>query len=149
KRARPNLVLLTARLGEAEQDDIIDAAVAVELIHLASLYHDDVMDDAPVRRGAPAAHEVWGDSVAILTGEPLRSRASGVTAKLGPEAVRTQAEPCERFALGQLTEFAGPPEAADASDHSLPVLADKTGSPTATSARFGIMFSGADPALAE
>ena len=149
KRARPNLVLLTARLGDAKNEDIIDAAVAVELIHLASLYHDDVMDDAPVRRGAKAAHEVWGNSVAILTGDLLFSKASGVTAKLGPEAVRIQAETFERLVLGQLNEFAGPPEGADEIEHYIQVLADKTGSLIATSARFGVMFSGADSALAE
>lgn len=149
KRARPNLLLLTARLGEADRDEIIDAAVAVELIHLASLYHDDVMDDAPVRRGAPAAHEVWGNSVAILTGDLLFSKASGVTAKLGPEAVAVQSETFERLVLGQLNEFAGPPEDADAIDHYIHVLADKTGSLIATSAQFGVMFSGADQALAE
>ncbi|MDN5660231.1 MAG: polyprenyl synthetase family protein, partial [Brevibacterium aurantiacum] len=149
KRARPNLLLLTARLGEANRDAIIDAAVAVELIHLASLYHDDVMDDAPVRRGAPAAHEVWGNSVAILTGDLLFSKASGVTAKLGPEAVRVQAETFERLVLGQLNEFAGPPEDTDAIEHYIQVLADKTGSLIATSAQFGVMFSQADQALAE
>ncbi|WP_252199821.1 polyprenyl synthetase family protein [Brevibacterium sp. RIT 803] len=149
KRARPNLLLLTARLGEADREEIIDAAVAVELIHLASLYHDDVMDDAPVRRGAPAAHEVWGNSVAILTGDLLFSKASGVTAKLGPEAVTVQAETFERLVLGQLNEFAGPPEDADAIDHYIQVLADKTGSLIATSAQFGVMFSLADQALAE
>ena len=149
KRARPNLVLLTARLGEADCDEILDAAVAVELIHLASLYHDDVMDDAPVRRGAPAAHEVWGNSVAILTGDLLFSKASGVTAKLGPEAVRIQAETFERLVLGQLNEFTGPPEGTDPIEHYIQVLADKTGSLIATSAQFGVMFSGADQALAE
>ena len=149
KRARPNLLLLTARLGEADREEIIDAAVAVELIHLASLYHDDVMDDAPVRRGAPAAHEVWGNSVAILTGDLLFSKASGVTAKLGPDAVTVQSETFERLVLGQLNEFAGPPEDADAIDHYIQVLADKTGSLIATSAQFGVMFSRADQALAE
>lgn len=149
KRARPNLLLLTARLGDAHCEAIIDAAVAVELIHLASLYHDDVMDDAPVRRGAPAAHEVWGNSVAILTGDLLFSKASGVTAKLGPDAVRVQADTFERLVLGQLNEFAGAPEGADPIEHYIQVLADKTGSLIATSAQFGVMFSGADQALAE
>lgn len=149
KRARPHLLLLTARLGDADRSEIVEAAVAVELIHLASLYHDDVMDDAPVRRGAPAAHEVWGNSVAILTGDLLFSKASLVTAGLGPEAVRIESETFERLVLGQLNEFAGPPEGADPIDHYLHVLADKTGSLIATSARFGVMFSGADQALAE
>jgi len=137
----------TRRLPDETSKHLL--AVAVELIHLASLYHDDVMDDAPVRRGAKAAHEVWGNSVAILTGDLLFSKASGVTAKLGPEAVRIQAETFERLVLGQLNEFAGPPEGADEIEHYIQVLADKTGSLIATSARFGVMFSGADSALAE
>lgn len=149
KRARPNLLLLTARLGDPERPETIDAAVTVELIHLASLYHDDVMDDAPVRRGAPAAHEVWGNSVAILTGDLLFSKASVVTAKLGAAAIEVQAETFERLVLGQLNEFAGPPEGADPIEHYIQVLADKTGSLIATSARFGVMFSRADQALAE
>ena len=149
KRARPNLLLLTAHLGEPNCDEIIDAAVSVELIHLASLYHDDVMDDAPVRRGAPAAHEVWGNSVAILTGDLLFSKASLITAGLGPDAVKIESETFERLVLGQLNEFAGPPEDTDAIEHYIQVLADKTGSLIATSAQFGVMFSGADQALAE
>src|SRR5699024_8913362 len=107
------------------------------------------MDDAPVRRGAPAAHEVWGNSVAILTGDLLFSKASGVTAELGPEAVRIQAETFERLVLGQLNAFAGPPGDAAATGHSLQALADTTGSLIATAAPFGIRFSGADRALAE
>ncbi len=149
KRARPNLVLLTARLGQPQCDEVIEAAVAVELIHLASLYHDDVMDDAPVRRGAPAAHEVWGNSVAILTGDLLFSKASLVTAGLGPEAVKIESETFERLVLGQLAEFAGPTEDEDPIAHYIDVLADKTGSLIAASAQFGVMFSGADPALVE
>src|SRR5690625_6284613 len=70
--------------------------MVVELTHLATLYHDDVMDSAPIRRGAPSAHEVWGNSVAILTGDLLFARASRIVAGLGPEAVILQAETFER-----------------------------------------------------
>ncbi len=84
KRLRPLLALLTAELGDADDPRVLDAAVVVELTHLATLYHDDVMDSAPVRRGAPAAHEVWGNQVAILTGDLLLAKASALTAGLGP-----------------------------------------------------------------
>ena len=146
KRLRPMLTLLCAQLGDASRPEVIDAAVVVELTHLATLYHDDVMDSAPTRRGAPAAHEVWGNSVAILTGDLLFARASNVVAGLGPEAVRIQASTFERLCLGQLHETVGPSKDDDAIAHYLQVLADKTGSLIATSARFGAMFAGCDQA---
>lgn len=142
KRLRPLLCLLAAQLGDGRRPEVVDAAVVVELTHLATLYHDDVMDSAPLRRGAPSAHEVWGNQVAILTGDLLFARASGLVAGLGPEAVRIQAATFERLCLGQLHETVGPGEGADAVAHYLQVLADKTASLIATSARFGAMFAG-------
>ncbi len=142
KRLRPVLALLCAQLGKPQRPEVIDAAVVVELTHLATLYHDDVMDSAPTRRGAPSAHEVWGNSVAILTGDLLFARASAVVAGLGPDAVRIQAATFERLCLGQLHETVGPAEGENPVDHYLQVLADKTGSLIATSARFGAMFAG-------
>ena len=147
KRLRPLLTLLTAQLGEGQRPEVLDAAVVVELTHLATLYHDDVMDSAPVRRGAPSAHEVWGNHVAILTGDLLFARASAIVAGLGPEAVRIQAATFERLCLGQLHETVGPGPDADPVEHYLQVLSDKTGSLIATSARFGAMFAGCRPAL--
>ncbi|GIG54883.1 polyprenyl synthetase family protein [Demequina activiva] len=149
KRLRPMLTLLTAQLGDGARPEVVEAGVVVELTHLATLYHDDVMDSAPTRRGAPAAHEVWGNSVAILTGDLLFARASRVVAGLGPEAVRIQAQTFERLCLGQLHETVGPDEDADAVAHYLQVLADKTGSLIATSARFGAMFAGCMPSVVQ
>lgn len=149
KRLRPALALLTAHLGDASRPEVVDAAVVVELTHLATLYHDDVMDSAPTRRGAPAAHEVWGNSVAILTGDLLFARASSVVAGLGPQAVRIQAETFERLCLGQLHETVGPSAEDDPVEFYLQVLADKTGSLIATSARFGAMFAGCAPAVVQ
>ena len=142
KRLRPLITLLTAQLGDGQRPEVLDAAVVVELTHLATLYHDDVMDSAPLRRGAPAAHEVWGNSVAILTGDLLFARASATVAGLGPEAVRIQASTFERLCLGQLHETVGPRPDEDAVAHYLQVLSDKTASLIATSAMFGAMFSG-------
>jgi heptaprenyl diphosphate synthase len=149
KRLRPLLTLLVAELGDGARREVIDAAVVVELTHLATLYHDDVMDSAPLRRGAPAAHEVWGNSVAILTGDLLFARASTTVAGLGPEAVRIQARTFERLCLGQLHETVGPREDDDPVAHYLQVLADKTASLIATSARLGAMFAGCSPAVVE
>jgi heptaprenyl diphosphate synthase len=142
KRVRPMLTLLAAHLGDPARPEVLDAAVVVELTHLATLYHDDVMDSAPVRRGAPAAHAVWGNSVAILTGDLLFARASRVVAGLGPQAVRVQAATFERLCLGQLHETVGPRPGEDPVEHYLQVLSDKTGSLIATSGRFGALFAG-------
>jgi heptaprenyl diphosphate synthase len=139
------LTLLAAQLGDASNPAIIDAAAVVELTHLATLYHDDVMDSAPMRRGAPAAHEVWGNTVAILTGDLLFARASRIVADLGPEAVRIQAATFERLCLGQLHETLGPAPGEDPVAHYLQVLADKTGSLIATAGRFGAKFAGCPP----
>ena len=79
-----------------------------ELTHLATLYHDDVMDEAAVRRGAPSANSRWSNSIAILTGDLLFARASDLLADLGPEAVRIQAQTFERLVTGQIRETVGP-----------------------------------------
>src|SRR5690606_35390524 len=143
KRLRPLLTLLTSHLGDPDRPQVVDAAVVVELTHLATLYHDDVMDAAPVRRGAPSAHELWGNQVAVITGDLVFARASAIAAGLGPEAIRILASTFERLCLGQLHEVAGPTEDDDPVAHYLQVLSDKTASLIATSARFGAMFSGA------
>jgi heptaprenyl diphosphate synthase len=149
KRVRPMLTLLAGHLGDPTRPEIRDAAVVVELTHLATLYHDDVMDSAPVRRGAPAAHQVWGNTVAILTGDLLFARASTIVAGLGVDAVRIQAATFERLCLGQLHETIGPGPDEDAVEHYLQVLSDKTGSLIATAGRFGAMFAGCDQATVE
>ena len=142
KRFRPLLVALAAQFGDAKADAIVLAATVVELTHLATLYHDDVMDEAPVRRGAPSANARWGNSIAILTGDFLFARAADIAADLGPEAVRIQARTFARLVHGQIAETVGPRE-ADPIEHYLRVIADKTGSLIGTSARFGAMFSDA------
>jgi heptaprenyl diphosphate synthase len=147
KRFRPMLVALGAQFGDPSSPDIVAAANVVELTHLATLYHDDVMDEASVRRGAPSANSRWSNSVAILTGDFLFARASDLLADLGPEAVRVQAQTFERLVTGQLRETVGAQPGEDPVDHYLGVLADKTGSLVATSARFGASFAGVDPAL--
>lgn len=143
KRIRPTLVLLASQLGEANHKDVIDASVVVELTHLATLYHDDVMDNAPMRRGVPTAHEIWGNSVAILTGDLLFARASQVVSRLGERALTLQANTFERLCLGQLHETLGPQEGDNPIEHYIQVLADKTGSLIAAAAELGVMFGSA------
>ena len=149
KRIRPTLVLLCAQLGEASTDEVIKSAVVVELTHIGTLYHDDVMDNAPKRRGVDSAHEIWGNNVAILTGDLLFARASQLVSKLGQKALTLQADTFERLCLGQLNETVGPAEAQDVIEHYLSVLSDKTGSLISASAELGVLFSGADQALRE
>ena len=149
KRVRPLLALLAAQLGDPEAPEVIDAAVVVELTHLATLYHDDVMDEAEMRRGAQSANSRWTNTTAILTGDYLFARASDVVAGLGPEAVRIQARTFARLVEGQIAETAGPAPGEDAVAHHLQVLADKTGSLIATSARLGARVAGADPEAVE
>jgi heptaprenyl diphosphate synthase len=143
KRVRPTLTLLTAQLGAGAGPDVIRAAQAVEITHLASLYHDDVMDEAQLRRGVPSAQSVWGNSVAILTGDLLFARASRLIAGLGDRGLELQAETFERLVLGQLHETVGPQPGDDPIAHYLQVLADKTGSLIALAAVLGVIFSDA------
>ncbi|MDP9827122.1 polyprenyl synthetase family protein [Kineosporia succinea] len=144
KRVRPMLTLLAAHLGDGHRPEVVQAGVVVELTHLASLYHDDVMDSADQRRGAAAAHLVWGNQIAILVGDLLFARASRIVAELGPEAVDIQAATFERLCLGQMHETVGPSAQEDPVAHYLQVLGDKTGSLIATAGRFGAMFGGCD-----
>jgi heptaprenyl diphosphate synthase len=149
KRFRPLLVLLAAQFGDRQAPGVVPSAVVVELTHLATLYHDDVMDEADVRRGVASANARWDNSVAVLTGDFLFARASRVLADLGPEAVRVQAEAFERLVTGQILETAGPQPGRDPIDHYLEVLSGKTGSLFAVSGRFGAMMSGADEATVD
>ncbi len=149
KRFRPLLVLLAAQFGDPQAPGVVPSAVVVELTHLATLYHDDVMDEAALRRGAASANARWDNTVAILTGDFLFAKASDILADLGPDAVRIQAQTFERLCTGQIRETVGPDDASDPVAHHLTVLADKTGSLIATSGRFGAMMSGADPRIVE
>ena len=144
KRFRPLLVLLAAEAGpDAGSDEVVTAACVVELTHLASLYHDDVMDEAALRRGADSANARWDNHVAILTGDFLFSKSSELTAELGRDAVRIQAQTFTRLVEGQIMETVPPGPDADPLEHHLAVVAGKTGSLIATSALYGARFGGA------
>jgi heptaprenyl diphosphate synthase len=146
KRFRPLLVVLGSHLGPAAVDaDVERAAVVVELTHVASLYHDDVMDEAALRRGSVSPNSRWGNTVAILVGDLLFARASDLVADLGPEFVRLQARTFARLVQGQIAETVGPSPGQDRLRHYLQVVADKTGSLIATSALFGAKLAGASP----
>ncbi|RCK69831.1 polyprenyl synthetase family protein [Desertihabitans brevis] len=143
KRFRPMLVATAAELGDrVDEDALLVAAQVVELTHVASLYHDDVMDEAEIRRGAPSANQRWQNSIAILVGDYLFARASDLISALGPRWVQLQARTFARLVQGQIAETVGPEPGADPLAHHLAVLADKTGSLIATSAVFGGLTAG-------
>ncbi|WP_062207809.1 polyprenyl synthetase family protein [Streptomyces sp. NBRC 109706] len=143
KRFRPLLLLLAAQFGDAHAPGVVPAGVVVELTHLATLYHDDIMDEAQVRRGVPSANARWDNSVAVLTGDFLFARASTIVAELGTEAVRVQSEAFGRLVTGQIQETAGPRPGEDPVVHHLDVVAGKTGSLIAVAGRMGAMMAGA------
>ena len=148
KRMRPGLVLLCSNLGSRPfSEEVLRASVVVELTHLATLYHDDVMDSAPTRRGVNAVQRVWGNNRAVLAGDLVFARASQVVATLGPQAVLQHAVTFDRLCRGQLNETFGPEAGQDAVQFYIQVLADKTGSLVAQSARFGAELSGAPEAV--
>ncbi|WP_461109575.1 polyprenyl synthetase family protein [Tessaracoccus terricola] len=144
KRFRPTLVFVCSRFGgDVDEDELIKAALVMELTHVASLYHDDVMDDATIRRGTPSANVMWGNHVAILVGDWLFTRASTTVNELGRDFVDLQAATFTRLVQGQIAETVGPRDGDDPLEHHLQVIADKTGSLIAASARFGGMVAGA------
>ena len=149
KRFRPLITILGSMVGTGINENVIKAAAVCELTHLATLYHDDVMDEAPLRRGVESANSRWGNSVAILTGDYLFAKMSQILAELGPEAVKLQADTFERLVIGQILETQGPSANEDPLEHYLRVVADKTGSLIATSLRFGSMFAGCSKAEIE
>ncbi|MDO5671376.1 MAG: polyprenyl synthetase family protein [Actinomycetaceae bacterium] len=152
KRMRPALTLLVAQIGApgvVASAEVVEAAVSVEMTHLATLYHDDVMDGAVLRRGRPAVQEQWANSVAIMAGDIIFARASRIVAGLGPDAVANHATTFERLCVGQLQEFFGPADGADKVAHYLDVLAGKTGSLVACAAQYGAELSGCSAQVVE
>ena len=123
---------------------MILAGAVCELIHLATLYHDDVMDEAQRRRGVPSANVRWSNNVAILAGDYLLATASRLVSRLGPTAVCIVAETLAELVTGQTRETAGVPEGGDETEHYLKVIHEKTGSLIAATGRFGAMMSQCD-----
>jgi heptaprenyl diphosphate synthase len=145
KRFRPLFTLLAAQFAGGNTDEVVTAAAAVELVHLATLYHDDVMDEATIRRGVSTINARWDNTIAILTGDFLFAHASGLVAELGSDAARIIAQTMGKLVTGQMRETVGPGEHDDPVRHYLDVIGQKTGSLIATAGRYGGMFSGAAP----
>ena len=145
KRFRPLFTVLSAHVGpDPESYEVTVAGAVIELVHLATLYHDDVMDEAQMRRGAPSANARWGNNIAILAGDYLFATASRLVAQLGPDAVRIIAETFAELVTGQMRETKGSPAGTDAVEHYLKVVGEKTACLIAASGRMGATFSGAN-----
>jgi len=144
KRFRPLFTVLSAHVGpDPEGRDVTVAGAVIEMVHLATLYHDDVMDEAQVRRGAPSANARWGNNIAILAGDYLFATASRLVAELGPDAVRIIAETFALLVTGQMRETKGTPADGDAIAHYLKVIGEKTACLIAAAGRFGGTYAGA------
>jgi heptaprenyl diphosphate synthase len=145
KRFRPLFTVLSAQIGpHPGADEVTIAGAVIELVHLATLYHDDVMDGAEVRRGAPTVNVRWGNNVAILAGDYLFATASRLVSRLGPEAVRLIAETFAQLVTGQMRETHGATGDEDPIEHYLKVVYEKTACLISAAGQFGAMFSGAD-----
>lgn len=145
KRFRPLFTVLSAQIGpNTDAAEVTIAGAVIELVHLATLYHDDVMDEAEVRRGTPTANVRWGNNVAILAGDYLFATASRLVSRLGPEAVRLIAETFAQLVTGQMREGRGAAEGTDPLEHYLKVVYEKTACLISAAGRFGAMFAGAD-----
>ncbi|MGE2813865.1 nonaprenyl/(2E,6E)-farnesyl/geranylgeranyl diphosphat synthase [Mycobacterium heidelbergense] len=145
KRFRPLFTVLSAQIGpNPDAAEVTIAGAVIELVHLATLYHDDVMDEAEVRRGAPTANVRWSNNVAILAGDYLFATASRLVSRLGPDAVRLIAETFAQLVTGQMRETRGVAEASDSIEHYLKVVYEKTACLISAAGEFGAMFSGAD-----
>ncbi len=145
KRFRPLFTVLSAQLGpDPDAWEVTVAGAVIELVHLATLYHDDVMDEAQMRRGAPSANARWGNNIAILAGDYLFASASRLVSSLGPEAVRIIADTFALLVTGQMRETRGAADQVDSVTHYLQVVEEKTACLIAASGRLGATFSGAD-----
>jgi heptaprenyl diphosphate synthase len=143
KRFRPMLVLLAGHFGDPSDPRLITSSVAIELVHLATLYHDDVIDEADARRGIPSVNARWDNTVAILTGDYLFARASEIAADLGPDVCRLLARTIAVLCDGQIRELDSAGKLEQTEDNYLEIIRRKTGSLIATSCRLGAMMSDA------
>jgi len=150
KRLRPVLVLAAAKAcGGTTAEEVVQGAVSVELVHLGSLYHDDVMDEAESRRGVESVNARWGNLVAILAGDFLLARASEIAASLGTEVAALLAATIGRLCEGQVAELQHAYSTARNESAYFQAIAGKTASLMATSCRIGALVTGAPRADVE
>ncbi|MCQ6244189.1 polyprenyl synthetase family protein [Streptomyces malaysiensis] len=127
----------------AAVDTTVDAAALAELVHVASLFHDDVMDQGLTRRGVPSVNARWGNTTAVLAGNWLLSKAAQLAAELGPETIRLQSKVTNRLIMGQIRELVGPSDDDDPLSHYFTVVAGKTAALIAMALQLGAVRTGA------
>jgi heptaprenyl diphosphate synthase len=149
KRFRPMLVLLSGYFGDPADPRLVQGATAIEITHLATLYHDDVIDEADTRRGRPSVNAKWGNNVAILTGDFLFARASEISSELGTEVTRLLARTIATVCDGQIREVESWGRIDQSEDAYLEVIRRKTAALIGTSCRLGGMLSDASPETIE
>lgn len=149
KRLRPALVLVASRSGEAGRNETDLAAAAVELLHIASLYHDDVIDETEVRRGAPSVHSKWGNEVAILSGDFLFASGSLLGAEAGGEVPRILARALADVCEGQIAENERVGDTGRTAAQYVETIKRKTAALFRASCELGAATSGADQILHE
>jgi heptaprenyl diphosphate synthase len=143
KRFRPMLLLLGGYFGDPTDPRLIQGAVAIEIVHLATLYHDDVIDEAVSRRGHTSVNATWGNTVAILTGDFLFARASEISADLGTDVSRLLARTIATLCDGQIREVELTGRATADEDAYMEIIRRKTAALIGTSCRLGGMLSDA------
>ncbi|MEH0147564.1 polyprenyl synthetase family protein [Corynebacterium sp. Q4381] len=144
KRFRPIITLLCSEFGpHPEAINVIRGAVLTEMVHLATLYHDDVMDEAERRRGVESANARWDNSVAILAGDILLAQSARLMSEIDTHTVKHFADTFQTLVTGQMRETEGL-RGADPVDHYLKVIEEKTGVLIALAAYLGALHSGAD-----
>jgi heptaprenyl diphosphate synthase len=146
KRLRPALAVAAAGVvsSDAATDDVIQGGVSVELVHLGSLYHDDVMDEATIRRGVESVNARWGNLVAIVAGDFLLARASELAAALGTEVAELLAATIGRLCEGQVAELRTAYDVGRSEEAYMVSIAGKTAALMAASSRIGALAAGAD-----
>ena len=147
KRLRPALTVLAAHLGKGHNPDVDVTAAAIEMTHLATLYHDDVIDEADLRRGVPSANQKWGNKVAILAGDYLFARASKISAEVGGEVPAVLADAIAQVVQGQIMELESAYDPRRTEDKYLRTIHGKTASLLEACTGLGSSLGGCDTAV--
>jgi heptaprenyl diphosphate synthase len=138
KRIRPALAIASAGLSDLPtSDDTIQGSISVELVHLASLYHDDVMDEALIRRQVPSVNARWGNLIAIVAGDFLLARSAEISAALGSEIGGLIAATLARLCQGQIAETRASFQVGRTEEDYLQSIANKTAALMSTACRIG------------
>lgn len=150
KRLRPALMVLSAQLGPGgATEDVFKTAGAIELVHLATLYHDDVIDEADARRGVISANQRWGNKVAILAGDYLFAKASGLAAEVGSEVSLVLADAIAEVVGGQVAELQSTYDPRRSEENYFQTIVGKTAALVQACTHLGAMLGGCSDALCQ